>query len=60
MNKKNIEIGKLIWERQLFEVSGNCAAIKRIDDIIHRVRELARKEIKEDERYKNKVAFAGM
>lgn len=32
------EIGKLLYERRVFEIAGNDVAVKKIDEIIMRIR----------------------
>ena len=49
MNQMNSEIGKLLWERQLFEQIGNYLAAARIDKLIQRIREGSKRKNKDDE-----------
>jgi len=52
LNKTNKEIGKLMYEKQLFEMDGNVKAADRIEKIIKKIRD--REVI--DEKRKDEVA----
>lgn len=51
MNQTNTEIGKLIWERQLFESAVNCEAVKRIQALIDKIRDSAKRKETKDGRH---------
>lgn len=57
MNNRIKEIGKLLWEKQLFEMNGNIVAADRIEKIIKEIRK--RKSL-DDERRKDAVTVQGM
>jgi hypothetical protein len=46
LDKKNELMGKLLWEKQLFEMSGNEVAAERIEGII---RKIMAKDVKDEE-----------
>lgn len=54
MDKRNKEIGKLLYEKHLFEINGNTHAAERIDELIQKIREEKGKEIAQ-----SKVKLAG-
>ena len=39
MDKRYREIGKLLWEKHLFELSGNSVAAEKIDEIIKKIKD---------------------
>ena len=45
MNDENREMGKLLWEKQLFETNGNYAAAEKLERLIASIRE--KKEVKD-------------
>ena len=46
-------LGKLMWERRLFEMNGNDAAVERLDKIIAKLT----KDKEEAEKQKKKAGF---
>lgn len=56
MDNRNKEIGKLLWEKQVFELNGNITAAEKIEKIISEIRK--RKDL--DERRKDEVTVQGV
>lgn len=54
-------IGRLMWEKRLFEMQGNDSAVKRLDKLIEKARKTdIKKEPKEDEEPIFKFTDVGM
>tara|TARA_R110000803_G_scaffold74389_1_gene138432 strand:- start:358 stop:522 length:165 start_codon:yes stop_codon:yes gene_type:complete len=49
LNQTNKEIGKLLWEQQLFEGVGNYVAADRIGEIIKKIRE--EQDVKDEDKH---------